>query len=362
LSSLFLTVNGRLMSGASHETRRRAFTLVELLVVIAIIGVLVSLLLPAVQAAREAARRMSCNNNLKQLGLACLTFEQTNKRLPISIHQWAEDFSRDGLWIGPSNGTNATSNGGPGFLGKGWIVDILPQMEQGGAYQRIQVPLKRDKRFSVSGDRGFGLGSPEIRDITGVQQTYLTCPSDESAQPSTDLWYWPDALIGVTCYKGVIGDSAMTDGGSRGQTTAPRAFPTGSLPDCHNTAECNGLFGRNTSVRPVELKSVTDGMSNTFMIGESVASQDFHGAAFFSDGDWATCGVPLNFFHVGLDVATMKQAPQWMMSRGFKSIHPGGAQFALGDGSVHFVNESIDRAVYEGVATRNGEESVQLPQ
>ena len=95
-------------------------------------------------------------------------------------------------------------------------------------------------------------------------------------------------------------------------TGLPYSF--GSLPDCHNTTECNGLFGRNTSVVPVELKSITDGQSNTIMVGETVGNQDFHGAAFFSDGDFATCGVPINYFHVGLDVAGMKAAPQWMQS------------------------------------------------
>jgi prepilin-type N-terminal cleavage/methylation domain-containing protein/prepilin-type processing-associated H-X9-DG protein len=351
------------MENSSYHGRREAFTLVELLVVIAIIGVLVALLLPAVQAAREAARRMQCANNLKQLGLACLNYADAHRgQLPISVHQWAEDFDINGKWIGPNGGTNATANGGPGFIGKGWIVDILPQIEQQAAYQRIQAQLEKDKSFGARANSGLGLGSPQLRDIVGVQYAFLTCPSDETAQPSTQQWYWDDVSVGVTSYKGSIGDSAMTDGSSRGQLNATAAFPppAGSFPDCHNTAECNGLFGRNTSVIPVELRSITDGQSNTFLIGETVAGQDFHGAAFFSDGDWATCGIPLNFFHVGLEVAAMKSAPQWMQSRGFKSNHPGGAQFALADGSVQYVNESIDTMTYRGMATRAGGETSQL--
>ena len=98
------------------------------------------------------------------------------------------------------------------------------------------------------------------------------------------------------------------------------------------------------------------------MVGESVGAQDFHGAAFFADGDFATCGVPINYFHVGLDVAKLKESPQWMQSRGFKSVHPGGVNFVMGDGSVQFVNEGIETATYRALATRNGGETASLSQ
>ncbi len=349
---------------------RVAFTLVELLVVIAIIGVLVALLLPAVQAAREAARRASCSNNLHNIGLAVLNSADSTGHLPTSIYTAPEDFacipasgSSQPEWLGPPGGTNSPANGGPGFLGKGWIIDILPQMEQQAAYQRLWTRMKADKSFGIRVDRGLGLGHMDVRDITGAQLSILTCPSDTSTMPSTDLWYWEPVPTGTTNYKGCIGDTAMTDGLSRGKsdvTTFPPAF--GRLPDCHNTSETNGMFGRNTSVRPIELKSVTDGQSNTFMVGENVISQDYHSAAFYADGDFATCGIPLNTFLFDLDVATMKLPPNWMLGRGFKSLHPGGGQFALGDGSSRFVNEGIDGAVYRALATRAGDEVAQLPQ
>jgi len=148
--------------------------------------------------------------------------------------------------------------------------------------------------------------------------------------------------------------------GDWGQTSGvadDSPFPDlGSKPDCHNTADCNGLIWRNTYYRPINLKKVIDGTSNTFMVGECVVEQDYHSAAYFADGDWATCGNPLNFFINPAEESVIKSAPQWMQARGFKSMHPGGAHFVMADGSVHFVNESVDHKIYRALATRNGNE------
>ncbi len=333
---------------------RGAFTLVELLVVIAIIGILVALLLPAVQAAREAARRMGCSNNLHNIGLACVNFEQTNKHLPVSISQWSwEEQDIHGTKLAPPGGSRDSTKGGPGYCGKGWIVDIFPYLEEQALYDGMKPGFVGDFSKSFAG-RGMGLR--DIRtNFIGKQLPILVCPTDESARPSDKFWYWDNIETAATSYKGSIGDSLLSTDSVPGSTMSP--FAGLGSPDCHNTVDCNGLFFRNTHFRPVKLSKILDGTSNTFMVGESVVSQDFHSAAYFCDGDWATCGIPLNYFILDAPEEEIK-IERWYETRGFKSMHPGGAQFVMADGSVQFVNESIDSAAYRASATRDGGETV----
>jgi len=338
---------------------RGGFTLVELLVVIAIIGILVALLLPAVQAAREAARRMGCSNNLHNIGLAVLNFEHTNKHLPITIHQWwweEQDIHKNPL--SAPKGSRDVDKGGPGYCGKGWIVDILPYIEEQAMYDGMKPGFVGDFSKSFAG-RGMGLRDIRTNYI-GKQLPILTCPTDGSSRPSTNFWYWDAIETAATSYKGSIGDSLLSEDSEPGSIMSPFGSEVGS-PDCHNTVDCNGLFYRNTHFRPVKLSKVIDGLSNTFMVGEGVVSQDYHSAAYFSDGDWATCGIPFNFFIFDETEDDLK-IQHWFKTRGFKSLHPGGAQFVMADGSVQFVNEGIDSNVYRGLATRDGGEVVQLNQ
>jgi prepilin-type N-terminal cleavage/methylation domain-containing protein len=345
------------MRNSCKRRRQGGFTLVELLVVIAIIGVLVALLLPAVQAAREAARRMSCGNNLRNIGLAVLNYENSKKHLPYSISQWPEDKDANGAWIGPPGGKMATSNGGPGYSGRGWMVEILPQMEQQAMYNGIMAGLKTPKGkmdwADPRGANGQGMSAPDIRQYVSDQRPWYSCPSDDTATLSEKQFRWTPVPVATCSYKGVLGDTVVWSDFTSHQD--------GTKPDCHNNAGgCNGLFWRTTYFSPVELKSVTDGTSNTFAIGESVVGQDFHSAALFADGDWASCNVPLNFFLIG--VSEQEIIDQWYQMRGFRSVHPGGAQFALADGSTQFVQEGIDHKVYRAFSTRNGEESASLQQ
>lgn len=322
------------MDALKRKRHSRAFTLVELLVVIAIIGVLVSLLLPAVQAAREAARRGQCSNNLKNIALAIQGFHESKGHLPYSVNPFDQTPTRYAS-----------------YTGKGWIVDILPFVEQQSLYEQLRPgfdnPGDASNDFTENGDTG-GMRRLEIRDAIATQLQLLACPSDDSVDTlNNEMWYFQGIRAGVTSYKGVLGDHVVWPG-----STIHRE---GSLPDCHhNPRGCNGVFWRFAFVEPIEFRQVTDGLSNTLFVGEDVVSQDYHAAAYFADGDWASCNVPLNFFLPNLTDEEIKL--QWFNTRGFKSLHPGGAQFAKGDGSVIFLQETIDHNTYRSLSTRAGEE------
>ena len=347
---------------------RPGFTLVELLVVIAIIGVLVALLLPAVQAAREAARRISCSNNLKQIGLSILNFESSYGRLPASHNMWPQESETDGgTWLGPPGGTLAPENGGKGYSGKGWLVDIMPFMEQPAAYDRIQdaIDASGGRNYLATSKGGWGIGHADIRELIAQQQSWFTCPSDESAVPNEQQWNSWRAVgitVAVTNYKGVMGDDEMWP--QAGEFTADQGFGSPGAQhqaDCHNSLNfgegCNGLFWPTAYYFKLKLKDISDGQSNTFAAGESVVAQDHHSAAYYANGDWAACNVPLNFFNIeDPEVITN----EWFKQRGFRSRHPGGAQFVFADGSVHFINEGIDHLVYRAFGTRNRGEVVSM--
>ncbi len=328
-----------------REKTLGAFTLVELLVVIAIIGVLVALLLPAVQAAREAARRMSCGNNLKNIALAIHNFESTKKTFPYSI-----DYNA-GCQV-----TGATACAIP-RTGKGWIVDILPFLEQQAMYDRMRIGIQDTNftRFTAVRQGGRGMGQLEMRPAIQTQLPVITCPSDESAKLRDDQFWWIGVETAVTSYKGVLGDTEVAFALSP-RWSQSAGFAT--RPDCHDNDRnggCNGIFWRNSYANPLTFRQVTDGLSNTLMVGETVAEQDYHGAAYFSDGDWASCNMQLNFF---TDPNPTNIKSKWYELRGFRSRHPGGVHFAMGDASVHFLSDSIDHQIYRALSTKAGEETV----
>jgi prepilin-type N-terminal cleavage/methylation domain-containing protein/prepilin-type processing-associated H-X9-DG protein len=303
---------------------RSGMTLIEVLVVIAVIALLIALLLPAVQSAREAARRMQCKNNLKQLGLAIHNYHDVHQRLPINMGPWSIPASP---WT-PMNG-------------KGWTISILPFVDHAVLYDSFSDCFDGD---FFAGD---GMKSPDCEFLMQMELPLLHCPSDGSVRGLHDTFFqWEAIPVAATSYKGVAGDTQV--GGIASQHA-------GSLPDTHADANCNGLFFRASYKRAQRMADITDGFSNTLMLGEDVPQHNDHSAAFYSNGSWASCHAPLNFFP---EPPTPKDWPNVIS---FRSRHSGGATFCLADGSVHFVSDSIDHRLYRSLSTKNGGEIAQLP-
>jgi prepilin-type N-terminal cleavage/methylation domain-containing protein/prepilin-type processing-associated H-X9-DG protein len=357
-----MTTQRRLLlppSGRAFNARR-AFTLVELLVVIAIIGVLVALLLPAVQAAREAARRASCTNNIHNLALAAINYEQTNGHFAID-----DDYSQ----YGPHRveyGSTSTKVAIPlaedkkraslKLSGAGWIVRVLPQLEQQALFNQLKLGLNGHwQRLRT----GMNLNDPALRAALPQQPSVLNCPSDDRIGARDDQYPFSSSteivgapvLVATTSYKGVAGDTQFTQYHPQGLWNSE---PWGRFPDCHDAIDCTGIFWRYSYFRNgVKLKEVTDGTSNTFLIGEA-SPIDGNSPAWSSDGDWGSCNQQINYFLP--DPALT--GSRWFDVRGFRSYHPGGVNFAMVDGSVRFVNESIEHKTYRALSTKNLDEVV----
>jgi prepilin-type N-terminal cleavage/methylation domain-containing protein/prepilin-type processing-associated H-X9-DG protein len=305
----------------SRPRRRPAFTLIELLVVIAIIAILIGLMLPAVQKIREAANRMKCSNHLKQIGLGIHNYHDARNYLPISTSPWNE-------------------GGQPPRNGRGWILETLPYVEQDNLYRSFE-PTRAQDFFSYGPD---SLAGVNMRPSATTGLPLFRCPSDAKSLPiSTNEWEWgtaapsPPKPTAVTNYKGVIGDVRMGDAG------------TGSA-DTHRAALNPGLFYRNTYQVKLTFATITDGLSNTFMVGEDVPFHNWHSALYYANGDYASCHQPLNFFPDPPDPVN------WPRVMSFRSYHPGGANFALADGSVRFVRQSMDFTAYRQACTKAGGE------
>jgi len=335
----------------SKKRRRSGFTLVELLVVIAIIGILVGMLLPAVQQVREAARRISCGNNLRQISLALLSYENGHQEFPpghLINHLWPEfQFEADpppgGLDLSSRPRERAFPKRGPYWS---WMMRVAPFMEMDNVINGVNLNTWPWWRFLEDGTS-----------VNGISVPSYVCPSETRGAA-----VWTNAagrMAAVTSYLGVSGRDSYKETGGQ-----------------------DGVIYCNSDTR---LSEIRDGSSNTLMVGERSPSANLQfgwqwagagtnrlGEADVVLGVHERIAVPgsgdpndseTDFFRPGQvdDPDNLHRFHHW-------SNHPGGGMWALADGSVQFYSYSIDRGnngsngfqptVLESLATRDGQETV----
>ena len=287
----------------------RGFTLVELLVVIAIIGILIALLLPAVQAAREAARRMQCTNNLVQMGIALANYDAAHETLPPGV-------------VNPEGPIRNIPSG----YHMSWLVQVLPYIEEQVTFRYVD--------FSV------GAYDKKNDPVAGTEISIFVCPSDP--------------------------------GRSHGRYGSEGRWPA-SYAGCHHDVEApidadnHGVFFLNSSIRSLD---IPDGATHTIFVGEKQLDADDLGWMSGTRSTLRNTGTMVNMTPVVKDAggrfgyeeeaSDAGQAGQESEAAGgdlavggYSSYHPGGANFLLGDGSVRFISETVDKSVYEQMGHRD---------
>lgn len=328
---------------------RGAFTLVELLVVIAIIGILVALLLPAVQAAREAARRMQCTNNVKNVVLATLNYEAANEELPPGGIHWVPGVS------GGNQGWERTV---------GLLARILPYAEDSQLHDLID--FEKDDTYLQRVDPT----DPNSAFISSFPVSLYLCPSDTSERIRvTTNQNGDEQPLAMTNYIGSVGSAVIGLGNNNclcsPGITAPYRKPAGlsgaiALGVRYGTSgsprerqrEYSGVFSRHGI--GTQLRHITDGLSKTIFIGEvrPDCSNHVRNGGWIGDNNGTgvvSTVIPINYDTCQEGAADKCNQPcNWSMSWGFKSLHPSGANFGLGDGSVQFLTEDIEHStVYQ---------------
>ena len=342
-----LPKNGIPNPKSTKSACKGGFTLVELLVVITIIGILISLLLPAVQAAREAARRMQCCNNLKQLGLAVLNYENARKIFPPGA------FYADAVSPG---GYSQASEPMKGSI----FVHLLPFVEQQAMYDAFDF-----SQINITGQKLPG-STVEIRSI--VIACYV-CPSDghpaTQEQPAADGWWIGEGrTVALHNYAASAGPNTVADNGScscslnfgKENGGTPMTFSGYALGSYFTPGKTAGPFDRMSQCKTVA--DIRDGLSNTIFFGEIQPLSSTHGQRGWEDScngsGLVSTIIPINYDTSNREASgdSCNRYCNWNTELGFKSAHPGGSNFAFGDGSVHKIPQSIDHQTYQYLGGR----------
>jgi prepilin-type N-terminal cleavage/methylation domain-containing protein len=342
------------MNQASLGVVRRGFTLVELLVVIAIIGVLVALLLPAVQTAREAARRSSCTNNLRQLGLALHNHHDVKLTLP------------------PGGTYYSTCCTPPCYTN--WAIEILPYIEQQSLYQ-----LYRQDQLNVSANNNF-VGQQRIKTHE--------CPSDalkgkldvpaSGPRPAGQQWMH-------SSYRAVSGRANMQIAWGVWDGYEPQNWPGNVMDHMYKSLlhavgmSYNGAPVSNSAVSamggPERFANATDGLSNTLMLGEYTTRSNTGKGTFwaytYASYNQSSVGAESRLYGKPYGASSSDLTGCWalpgkygdqMCKRAFNSEHPSGANWTLGDGSVRFISYNVDMNLLQNMATMAAGETNVVPE